>query len=65
MEYIIIDGEGIVEKCNTDNEKELIEHLGLSYYNILRLNNGKIQNAHWTYEGIIREEPAEMICEWR
>ena len=64
MEYIIIPedgyGEECVQKCNTDKEKELIEHFGLSHYNILRVNNGKIENAHWTYEGVVWEEPIEI-----
>ncbi len=55
MEYIIIDEEGYVEKCNTDKEKELIETFGLAHNNILRLNNGKIQNAYWTYDEVIWE----------
>lgn len=31
MEYIIIDDEGYVEKCNTNKEKELIETFGLAH----------------------------------
>lgn len=59
MEYIIIDEEGYVEKCNTDREKDLLESFGLAHYNILRLNNGKIQYAHWTYEDVKWKDPKE------
>ncbi len=63
MEYIIVDEnpEEPVKMCNTNNVVELINYFGLSHYTILRVNNGKIEWAHWTYEGVEWLEPEKII----
>ncbi len=59
-EFIIVDEEGHVEKCISDDKKKVVEHFGLSRYTILKIDKGKIEWAHWTYEGVEWKEP-ELI----
>lgn len=66
--YVIIDEnpEEAVKMCESNNEEELIEHFGLSHCTILRINNEKVEWAHWIYKGVewkIPEETKEILSE--
>ncbi len=65
LEYIIIseNSEEPVKKCNTIDEIGLVEYFGLAHFTILRLVNGKIEWAHWTYSGIEWLTPDEIKYE--
>ncbi len=56
-EFVIVDKDGYVEKCLSDDVKKVVEHFGMERCTILKIDNGKIEWAHWTYEGVIWKEP--------
>ena len=56
-EFIIVDEDGYVVKCISGSEKEVVEFYDLSRYTVIKLDNGQIKYAHWTYNGVVWKEP--------